>query len=103
MKIEKFNEMNNHGNHRIRVRLVDICDSERPEYGLHDGWNFIEDKECNFDAEKGFIDHECIIHRDSDNKFFKFTYTQFAYHGTDLLEQVAEEVFRRAITTYEYY
>jgi len=102
MKLKRYNEMALQNN-RETVRLRDICTEERPEYGLSNGWNLIKSEECNFDAEKGFIDHECIIQRKSDSKYFKFEYTQFGYNGTDLLEQTASEVFRRAVTTYEYY
>ena len=49
-------------------------------------------KEKNFDSEKGFIDYEIVVQRFSDNKFFKFTYTQFGHNGDDCKEQIAYEV-----------
>lgn len=99
MKIKRVNEM---AEQREKIRLRDICDDNRLDRGLFFGWKNIEDNECDFDAEKGFIDHECVIQRESDGKYFKFTYTQFGYNGSDLLEQTAEEVKRKEKTIYYY-
>lgn len=53
----------------------------------------ISDKQLNFDAEKGFTDHEVVIQRFSDGKYFQFTYTEFGHNGDDIREQIATEVF----------
>lgn len=100
MSLKRFNEM---ASGRESVRMRDICTSERLENGLENGWDILEDEEFGFDAEKGFIDHKCILQRQSDKKFFKVEYTQYGFNGTDLLDQTADEVYRRAVTTYEYY
>jgi hypothetical protein len=67
-----------------------------------DGYKLIQDTEKDFDKEKGFINHEIIIQRISDMKYFKFTYTEFGHNGSDLLEQVAGEVVRKEKITYYY-
>lgn len=60
-------------------------------------------EEKNFDAEKGFIDYEIIVLRFIDNKFYKFSYTQFGHNGNDILNQTAVEVQpkNKTITYYE--
>jgi len=60
-------------------------------------------EQVDFDAEKGFCDYEVVIQRYSDDKFFKFTYTQFGHEGSDILEQRAREVFEKTktVTYYE--
>jgi len=98
--LKVYEQLNRQG--RERVQLRGICNREHLEDGLIDGWELIEDEECDFDAEKGFIDHRCIIQRTSDKKFFKVTYTQFGYNGTDLLDKTAVEVERKERKTYYY-
>jgi len=55
-----------------------------------------------YDSEKGFIDYEIVVKRNSDGKFFKFTYTQFGHNGDDILEQTAHEVEEKEKTV-KYY
>lgn len=71
-----------------------------------DDWDtckLVDRKEQGFDAEKGFIDYEVVVKRNSDGKFFKFTYTQFGHNGDDAREQTAVEVEEKTkmVTYYE--
>jgi len=85
------------------INIRDITGSDYP-YDI-EGYEMVEDDECGFDAEHGFIDHKCVIYRKSDKKYFSFKYTQFGYNGTDLLKQKMKEVFPKektiTITVYE--
>jgi V8-like Glu-specific endopeptidase len=56
-----------------------------------DACKLIQREEHGFDAEKGFIDYKIVVQRLSDNKFFKFNYTQYGHSGSDILEQTAIE------------
>ena len=63
----------------------------------------IEDTEHSYDPEKNMVDHDMIVQRKSDGKYFKFTYTQYHYSGSNILEQTAHEVFQKTktVTYYE--
>lgn len=67
-----------------------------------DTCNLIEDVEKDFDGEKGFIDHEIVVQRISDEKFFKFTYTEYGQGDNNMSEQTAVEVFEKE-KTIKYY
>ena len=101
-KIRKYN--NQPLDSRERIDIVDIAkNSKYPTMkDLHpddwEGFRVVQDKEGSFDAEKGFIDHEIVIQRKSDDKYFKFTYTQYGYNGSDCLEQTAVECARKEKT-----
>ena len=86
---------------REKVRIKDVHIEDYPEDW--DGYILLEQNECNFDAEKGFVDYKCVVQRLSDDKFFGFEYTQFGHNGSDLLEQTMEEVFEKTktVTYYE--
>lgn len=94
---------------REKIKIADIATNAKyPDDNdlCMDDWDtvwVIERKEKDFDADKGFIDYECVVQRRSDEKFFKFTYTQFGYNGDDARDQTAEEVFpkEKTITVYE--
>lgn len=63
-----------------------------------DDWdtcNVISQTQISYDSEKGFVDYEVVIQRFSDDKFFKFQYTQFSHYGDDILEQKAWEVHKK--------
>ena len=83
-----------------KIKLSDITEYDYPED--IDGYSLIKQSKKDFDAEKGFLDYECVIKRDVDNKFFKFTYTQFGYNGSDMLKKTAVEVFPKEVTTIIY-
>lgn len=93
---------------RESVKIVDIAkNSKYPTMeDLHpddwEGFRVVQDEECNFDSGKGYIDHEMVIRRMSDDKYFKFTYTQYGYSGSDCLEQTAVECVRKEKTIYYY-
>lgn len=52
----------------------------------------IYQENISFDGEKGFVDIEVVVQRLSDNKFFKFTYTDYGRGESSLLEETAYEV-----------
>ena len=58
--------------------------------GEVDGFKFVEKNQVSFDAEKGFVDYEVTLQRESDGKFFKGQITQQGYHGTELSETFKE-------------
>jgi hypothetical protein len=65
-------------------------------------FEFIEENETYSDLEKGYEDYEVIIKRISDNKYFKFEYSQSPYHSIfdealGGLPSVAHEVFPKTI------
>ena len=93
-----------------KIKVKDLAKNAKyPEYKnlCIDDWDTcvsIQDKEKDFDASKGFIDHEIVIKRLSDDKFFKFSYTEFGTNGNDMLEQIAIEVEEKTkIKTIYYY
>ena len=101
--IRKYNDS------KERLAIEDIAkNSKYPQFGndlLPDDWEgfvHIQSTEKNFDAEKGFIDYETVVMRESDGKYFKFTYTQFGHNGSDILEQTAVECVRKEKTIYYY-
>lgn len=86
------------------VQLIDLAKNDKyPNINnlyIYD-WdtiNVIEEKIVSFDSEKSFVDKEVIFQRNSDGKYFKFEYTEFGYHGNNILEQNAEEVFKEIKT-----
>jgi len=86
---------------REKIKIRDVHIEDYPEDW--DGYKLIEQNECDFDGEKGFVDYKCVVQRISDGKFFGFTYTQFGHNGSDLLDQTMQEVFEKTkiITVYE--
>jgi hypothetical protein len=86
---------------RETIKIRDVHDQDYPEDW--EGYILIEQDECDFDAEKGFVDYKCVVQRISDDKYFGFKYTQFGYNGSDLLDQTMKEVFEKTktITVYE--
>jgi len=68
-----------------------------------DGCKIIYRKIITVDSEKNSIEYETVVQRKSDNRFFKFSYTEAVHVHTDILEQEAIEVFpkHQMITTYE--
>lgn len=86
---------------RETVQLIDLAKNDKypNDNNLHiDDWDtvkVISREMISFDAEKGFIDEKVIFQRKSDEKYFKFEYTKFGYEGDDILEQEAEEVFKK--------
>lgn len=83
------------------VKVIDLAKNAKyPQYDdlCIDDWDTcrcVFRQEKDFDAEKGFVDWEIVVQRLSDNKFFKFTYTQYGHNGDDLKEQIAYEVFEK--------
>lgn len=85
-----------------KIKLSDISEGYNHEEYIDKLYSWVADKQINFDAEKGYIDYEVIIQRNSDDKFFKYTYTQFGYNGDDILDQVATEVQEKQRIEYYY-
>lgn len=85
---------------REKIYIKDLSDANYPDD--IDGFSIVQKEEENFDTEKGFIDFVCIAKRKSDEKFFKFKYTQYGYGGSNLAQQSMTEVFpmEKTITVY---
>jgi hypothetical protein len=62
----------------------------------------IKKTQIDFDGEKGYADFEVVIQRISDDKYFKFTYSNFGCGENNLIEQTAYEVFPKTIQTVIY-
>ena len=90
MKLKRFNE-NNQGKEIVRIR--DITDYGYPDDIL--GWKLIEQENVYFDGEKGYVDYECVLQREKDDKFFKFTYSDWGRGEGNFLEQTAVEVEKK--------
>ena len=94
---------------REKIKVIDLAKNAKYPNDKDlciDDWDtcrVVKEKQCNFDSEKGYTDYEVVIRRLSDNKFFKFTYTQFGHNGDNIREQIATEVFpkEKTITVYE--
>jgi predicted RNA-binding protein with PIN domain len=84
--------------------LIRISDIESDIFNLEEieGFIFIEEKQICFDGEKGFVTFRVVLQRESDNKYFEVTYTDFGKGQDDFKEQTAKEVFKKEITTYIY-
>lgn len=67
---------------------------------LNDNFSFIEDKIIYSDPEDGGANHELIICRNSDNKYFKLKYSDWdmLYNPEYFLEDLVE-VFPERVTT----
>ena len=93
---------------RETVLMEDLCHNAKYPGDTDlcmDDWDtiwVIEENQVYYDTEKGFCDYECVFQRKSDEKFFKFTYTQYGHNGDNILEQEAYEVFKKTKTV-EYY
>jgi len=67
------------------------------------GFTVVDEKIISTDNEKGFSDIEIILKQDIPNgNYFKVTYTQYGYNGSDFLEQTAYRVERKTKTIYYY-
>lgn len=92
-----------------RIRTSDIAKNSKYPHMKDlcvedwEGFSVVQFIEKDFDSEKGFVDYEIVIQRHSDDKYFKFTYTEFGNNGNDADEQVAIEVFpkEKIIIVYE--
>jgi hypothetical protein len=86
---------------RETFKISSITNEDNPDN--IEGFSVFEMTECDFDAEKGFVDYKCVAQRRSDGKFFAFKYTKYGYSGSDLLDQTMKEVFpvEKTITVYE--
>ena len=72
-----------------------------------DDWDtckVISETKESFDGEKGMVEMELILQRNSDGKFFKVNYYDWGRGNSDILEQTAVEVFPKTetitVTTY---
>lgn len=72
-------------------------------------YEYIQDDVSYVDLDKSYEDHEVVIKRTSDGKYFKFGYSSSSYHdifsegmGWDGFPAKAEEVFPRTIEVIVY-
>jgi len=68
-------------------------------------YDFVSDEIDNYDLDKSYEDHEVIIKRNLDNKYFKFDYSSSSYHdlfsdgmGWEGFPKKVYEVFPKTIT-----
>lgn len=71
-------------------------------YEDFEGFVCVYDEQTGFDGEKGFCDNEVVIMRKSDEKYFKFEYTDYGKGEDDISEQVAVEVEKKSKTVFYY-
>ena len=84
--------------------LRSLLDQDYEDYDENEdlGFEIIEENETYSDLEKGYEDYDVIIKRTSDNKYFKFEYSQSPYHSIfdealGGLPSIANEVFPKKI------
>ena len=81
-----------------KIKVIDLAKNAKypNDNDLHIGdWDTcrcIYKESTYYDSEKGFIDYDIVVQRKSDNKFFKFTYTDFGHGQDNIKEQIAYEV-----------
>lgn len=84
--------------------IINCADEKEARRLIHDEEDFevIEDEITYHDTEKGYSDHEVILQRVSDGKFFKGEYQRWPAGGSSY-ELLFEEVFpvTKTITEYE--
>ena len=84
------------------VALRDIAHSDSHAEDSIDGFQVVEEEQVYYDGEKGYIELNCVIQRESDGKYFKFSYTRWPQGNGDLKRQVAHEVKRKERMVYYY-
>lgn len=86
----------------IPVKIVHEILSEETE-----DWVIVEDELIDNDQEKGIEDHEVVVRRVEDNKFFTFSYYSGNYedwfdHNRKVKEVEFVEVFPKKVTVTKY-
>jgi hypothetical protein len=90
----------------ISIRELIDCTYDDEKFVYPTDWqncNIVYERQLYYDSNEGFLTTEVIVQRKSDNKFFKFSYTEYPGKGTNVIKQKAKEVFpkQKTITVYE--